>query len=123
MSQNGETWWLETQVESLKEDLSNFKKVTNEKFEQVREEFKEMRKEQIDLMRQNHKCCVVLSGNSIRFQKNERNAFIGLCKKAFGIKIGVFELQTVHWLTSKDKNKPPKLIAKFKRTSRNSGFW
>ena len=54
MSQNGETWWLETQVESLKEDLSKFKKVTNEKFEQVREEFKEMRKEQIDIMRQNH---------------------------------------------------------------------
>ena len=104
-------------------EFEEFKNEMNSKYEQVRAELLDMKREQIDLARQNHKNCIVISGNSVRKQKNAKNAFIGISWKAFGIRVGLFDLQVVHYIDGKSENSPPRLIGKFKKTGPESSFW
>ena len=106
-----------------REEFEDFKNEVNSRFEQVRAEFVDLKREQIDLARQNNKVCIVLSGNSVRYQKNAKSAFIGIAWKAFGVRVGIFDLQIVHYLDRKSENSSWKLIGKFKKTGPNSAFW
>ena len=64
------------------------------RLEQVKDELADMKKSQIDQARQTHKVCVVLSGNDVRFwPRNEMRCFVDTCYKAFGVRVGYFDLQ------------------------------
>ena len=104
-------------------EFEEFKNQMNSRYEQVRAELLDMKREQIDLARQNNKTCIVISGNSVKKQKNAKNAFIGIARKAFGVRVGIFDLQVVHYIDGKTKNSPPRLIGKFKKTGPESAFW
>ena len=104
-------------------EFEEFKNEMESRYEQICAELKDMKREQIDLARQNHKTCIVLSGNSVRKQKKARSAFIAIAWKAFGVRVGIFDLQVVHYIDGKTKNSPPRLIGKFKKTGPESAFW
>ena len=111
------------EIRDLRAEFEEFRNEVNSRFDQVRKEFVDIKRDQIDLARQSNKVCIVLSGNSVKYQKNAKSAFIGIAWKAFGVRVGIFDLQVVHYLDSKSENSPRKLIGKFKKTGPNSAFW